>query len=90
MTDLEETNNTNMHRSIFNDNENIINDIMIDISVEIGTSKMKLNDLLNLSEGDIIQLEQKSEDPIILYANEKVIAKGHIISSNGKFSLRII
>lgn len=88
MSNLEEANNA--HHALFNEHADMMNDMMIDVSIEIGTSKMKLSELLNLSEGTMIQLEQKSDDPLILYVNDKVIAKGHIISSNGKFSLRII
>jgi flagellar motor switch protein FliN/FliY len=77
--------------SIFNNNPNeLLNEITMELTVEIGRAKIKISDLLNLSKGTIIHLDQHADEPLSIYANNKLIAKGHIISSNGKYSIRVI
>lgn len=77
--------------SIFAHNHNeLLNDICMDITVEVGRAKIKISELLNLSKGTIIHLDQQADEPLSIYANNKCIAKGHIISSNGKYSIRVI
>ncbi len=76
---------------IFSNNHNeLLNDITMDLTVEIGRAKIKISDLLNLSKGTIVHLDQPADEPLSIYANNKLIAKGHIISSNGKYSIRVI
>lgn len=67
-----------------------LNDIMLDLRVEIGTAKIKISELMNLSHGSVIQLKQKVNEPLTIYANDKAIAKGQIISADGKYNIRII
>ena len=76
---------------IFSHNQNdLLSDITMDITVEIGRATIKISELLSLSKGSVIHLDQAAEDPLNIYANNRLIAKGHIISSNGKYSIRVI
>jgi flagellar motor switch protein FliN/FliY len=68
----------------------ILDDITLDLRIEVGSAKMKISELLNLADGSIIKLQQKTTDPLIIYANDKPIARGQIISANGKYNIRII
>lgn len=68
----------------------LFNEIMLDLRIEIGSAKIKIADLLNLAEGTVIQLDQKSTDPLVIFVNDKAIAKGQIISANGKYNIRIL
>lgn len=83
------TNNPEM-LSVLKQQPHVLHDIMLDLHIEIGRAKIKISDLMNMAEGSVIQLEQKSSDPLIIYANDKPIAKGQIISSNGKYNIRIL
>ncbi|MGQ3892735.1 FliM/FliN family flagellar motor switch protein [Legionella sp. CNM-4043-24] len=67
----------------------ILNDVVMDITVEIGRAKMKISELLNLKKGSIIELAQGADEPLHIFANEKLIAKGVIISANGKYCVKI-
>lgn len=76
---------------IFSHNHNeLLSDITMELAVEIGRAKIKISDLLNLSKGTIVHLDQPADEPLNIYADNKLIAKGHIISSNGKYSIRVI
>lgn len=67
----------------------ILNDVVMDITVEIGRAKMKISELLNLKKGSVIELAQSAEEPLQIFANDKLIAKGVIISSSGKYCIKI-
>jgi len=70
--------------------ESMFDNIMLDLRVEIGRAKIKIAKLMALDIGDVVQLDQDPQAPLIIYANDKPIAKGQIISSNGKYSIRIL
>lgn len=72
------------------ENLEILNDVVMEIRVEIGRAKMKISDLLNLKKGSVIELAQAAEDPLKIFANDKQIATGLIISTNGKYSIKIM
>lgn len=70
--------------------DHFLNDISLEILVEIGRAKIKISEAINLSQGSVVELEQTPQEPLIIYANDKEIAKGQIISSNGKYNIRIL
>lgn len=67
-----------------------LDDIAIVLRVEVGNAKMKISELMNLEKNFIIQLFQKATEPLIIYANDKPILSGQIISANGKYHIRIM
>ena len=73
-----------------NVSSNLLDDLSMDIKVEIGRTQVKVKDLLELKKGSVVQLDQLANEPLNIYANDKLIAKGHIISANGKYSIRVI
>lgn len=76
---------------IFSKNhDELLNDLCMDLRVEIGRAQIKISELLNLSKGTIIYLDQHADEPLNIYANNKCIAKGHIMSTNGKYCIRVI
>lgn len=82
--------NTSQTPSAIHNNASILEDIYMDLSVEIGRAKIKISELLELKAGTIVELEQKTDEPLSIFANDKLIAQGHIVSSNGKYSIKII
>jgi len=68
----------------------ILNNVTMNITVQIGKAKIKISDLLNLKKGSIVELHQEANEPLQIYANEKPIAKGMIITANGKYCVKVI
>ncbi len=68
----------------------ILNDVTMNITVEIGKAKIKISELLNLKKGSIVELHQEANEPLQIYANDKPFAKGIIITANGKYCVKII
>ncbi|QFQ32819.1 flagellar motor switch protein FliN [Buchnera aphidicola (Aphis fabae)] len=68
----------------------IIFDIPMNITIELGRSKIKIKELLNFSEGSMFFLNTKKEDPLKIFANGKLIALGEIVMSENTYGIRII
>ncbi len=64
-------------------------DIPLEVSVEIGRTKMLIKDLLKLNQGSIVELEKFAGEPVEVYVNGKLMAKGEVIVVNDKFGVRI-
>lgn len=67
----------------------ILNDVSIMVTIEIGRAQIKIKDLLNLTKDSIIDLNKLAGEPVDIYANGKLIAKGNIITANGKYCVRL-
>uniref|UniRef100_A0A7V6CEL4 Flagellar motor switch protein FliN n=1 Tax=Thermodesulfobacterium geofontis TaxID=1295609 RepID=A0A7V6CEL4_9BACT len=64
-------------------------DIPLEISAEIGRTKMLIRDLLKLNQGSIIELEKFAGEPVEIYVNGKLMAKGEVVVVSDKFGVRI-
>ena len=64
--------------------------VSVKLSVELGTTKMALKDVLALAEGSVVSLDKQTDELLDVTANGQVIARGEVIAQNGKFALRIV
>jgi len=64
-------------------------DVPLQISVEVGRSKILLKDLLKMGEGYVIELDKLAGDPLDLYVNSRLIAKGEAVMIGEKFGIRL-
>jgi len=67
----------------------ILADVNVQVTIEIGSLRLPLRNILTLSAGDLIELQQKSTAPLTLKVGEKVLAYCELISTNGKVAVRI-
>jgi flagellar motor switch protein FliN/FliY len=67
----------------------VILDIPLEITVELGRMQMVINDLLKLGQGSVIDLPKITGETLNILANRKLIAKGELIEVNEKYSLRL-
>src|SRR5688572_9750045 len=58
------------------DKLNILNDVSILLTIEIGRAQIKIRDLLNLSKGSVLELNKLAGDPVDVYANGKLVSIG--------------
>ena len=70
-------------------NIDLLLDIEVPVAVRIGTAKIFLKDLLNLTSGNVIELDQSVNEPVELTVNNKTIAYGEIVVADGYFGLKI-
>ena len=64
-------------------------DVPLQISVEVGRSKILLRDLLNMGEGYVIELDKLAGEPLDLYVNSRLIARGEAVLVGDKFGIRL-
>lgn len=64
-------------------------DVPLQISVEVGRSKILLKDLLKMGEGYVIELDKAAGEPLDLYVNSRLIARGEAVMVGEKFGIRL-
>ena len=64
-------------------------DIPLEVSVELGRTRMLINDLLQLGQGAVIELNKLAGEPLEILVNQRVIARGEAVVVNEKFGVRI-
>lgn len=67
----------------------LILDIPLQMRVEFGQTKILVNDLLQLGDGSVIELNKAVGDPLEIYVNEKLVAKGEVVVLEDKFGIRV-
>lgn len=64
-------------------------DVPLQVSVEVGRSKILLRDLLKMGEGYVIELDKLAGEPLDLYVNSRLIARGEAVMVGDKFGIRL-
>jgi len=77
--------------SNFNDskNLNVILDVKVDLTVRIGSCMLPMRDVVELAEGTVLQLDQLASEPVGLYVNDKLIARGEVVVVEENFGIKI-
>lgn len=65
-------------------------DIPLRVSVELGRTKILVQDLLKLHKGSVLELNKIAGEPLEILVNDRVVAKGEVIVINEKFGIRLI
>jgi len=64
-------------------------DIPVTISMEIGRTKINVRNLLQLSQGSVVELDRLAGEPMDVLVNETLIAHGEVVVVNDKFGIRL-
>ena len=70
-------------------NMDFILDLPLKVSVQLGSSKILIKDLLQLGQGSVIELEKLAGEPMEVLVNGKLIARGEVVVVNEKFGVRL-
>jgi len=68
---------------------NFLLDIPLVVMIEIGRTKMFIKDLLQLGQGSVIELDKMVGEPMEVFVNGKLIARGEVVVINEKFGIRL-
>jgi len=68
---------------------NFLLDIPLVVMIEIGRTKMQIKDLLQLGQGSVIELDKMVGEPMDVFVNGKLIARGEVVVINEKFGIRL-
>ncbi len=68
----------------------LLMDVTVTAIVELGRSKMRIRDILQLGPGSIVELDCSAGEPVDLYVNDRLIAKGEVVVIDENFGFRVI
>ncbi len=71
------------------ENMKLLKDIELEVSIEVGKTKMLLSEIAKLGVGSVVQLDKLAGDAVDIYINGQLIAKGEIVVFDDNFSIRI-
>lgn len=67
----------------------LLHDVELHVTVELGRTQMLVEDVLRLSEGSVVELDKLAGDPVDVYVNGRLIARGEVLVLNDSFCIRI-
>ena len=70
-------------------NLDLLMDVQMSLTVELGRTKMYIREILGLGEGSIIELDKLAGEPVDLLVNGKLIAKGEVVVIDENFGVRV-
>jgi len=72
------------------DSFDILLDVPLRVSVELGRTRMRVQELLELTQGAVIDLDRLAGEPVDILVNERPIARGEIVVSSDRYAVRIL
>jgi flagellar motor switch protein FliN/FliY len=70
-------------------NLDVVLDIPVTLSMEVGRSRISIRNLLQLNQGSVVELERATGEPLDVYVNGTLIAHGEVVVVNEKFGMRL-
>ena len=70
------------------ENLRVLENIDVGLTVEVGSTEIKIRDLIRLSEGSVIELDRLAGDPLDILVNGTMIAKGEVVMVGERFGIR--
>lgn len=67
----------------------LLHDVELDVKIELGRTHMLVEDVLRLSEGSVVELDKLAGDPVDVYVNDRLVARGEVLVLNENFCVRI-
>jgi flagellar motor switch protein FliN len=65
-------------------------DIPVEISVELGRTRMNIGELLSLARGSVVELNRLAGESADIYVNERLVGKGEIVVVNERLGIRVL
>lgn len=70
-------------------NIDVVMDVPVEISVELGSCRMPMREVLQLQVGSVIQLDQVADAPVDIFVNRKLIARGEVVVVEDRFGIKV-
>lgn len=67
----------------------LLRDVDLNVKIELGRSRMLVEDVLKLAEGSVVELDKLAGDPVDVFVNDRLIARGEVLVLNDNFCVRI-
>jgi flagellar motor switch protein FliN len=73
-----------------NRNLDLILDVPVKLTVELGSCQMPMREVLELAVGSVVQLDKVADEPVQLSVNRKLVARGEVVVVENQFGIKII
>ena len=67
----------------------LLSDVDLHVTIELGRTQMLVEDVLKLGEGSVVELDKPAGDPVDVYVNHRLVARGEVLVLNDNFCIRI-
>lgn len=67
----------------------LLSDVNLHVKIELGRTRMYVEDVLRLAEGAVVELDKLAGDPVDIYVNDRHIARGEVLVLNDNFCVRV-
>lgn len=67
----------------------LLSDVDLRVTIELGRTEMLVEDVLRLNEGSVVELDKLAGDPVDVYVNNRLIARGEVLVLNDNFCIRV-
>ena len=71
-------------------NYRLLADIPLRLSVEVGSTSLRLAELMDLNSGSVVELDRQANELLDIMVNGTLVAKGEVVTVNGKFGIRVV
>lgn len=67
----------------------LLRDVDLNVKIELGRARMLVEDVLKLSEGSVVELDKLAGDPVDVFVNDRLVARGEVLVLNDNFCVRV-
>jgi len=67
----------------------LLDDVELEVKIELGRTEMFIEDVLGLTAGSVVELDKAAGDPVDIFVNERLVARGEVLVLNDNFCVRI-
>lgn len=67
----------------------VLGNIPVDLSVEVGRAVLRIKDLMRLTQGSVVELDRLAGEPLDLLVNNTVVAQGEVVLINDRYGIRL-
>ena len=72
-----------------NINPEVLQNIVVSLSIEVGRAQIKIKDLMRLTQGSVVELDRIAGEPLDLLVNNSIVAQGEIVLVNDRYGVRL-
>ena len=67
----------------------VLRDVELDVKIELGRARMRIEDIVNLADGAVIELDRAAGDPVDIFVNDRLVARGEVVVLSDRFAVRL-
>ena len=70
-------------------NFDLLREVELTVKIELGRTKMRLDEVMRLGQGAVVELDRLAGDPVDVFVNDRLVARGEVVVLNEKFAVRL-